>query len=413
MDLFHNPFSPGAGRPPPELVGRGEILQQALVALGRVKRGRAEKSILIVGLRGTGKTVLLREIAGLAQQEQYQAIMIEAREKKSLPEILLLELRQMLFSLDRGERVSAKVKRAFSVFKSFLSTIKRVNVKIQDIDIGMDIEAEKGTADSGDLEADLTQLFIALGEAAQDKQTAIAIIIDELQYLHQEELSALIMAIHIIVQKALPIVLIGAGLPQLIGHVGHAKSYAERLFSYPKVGPLKTEDAKAALQKPVQKEGVMFTEEALDEIVRVTEGYPYFLQEWGYQAWNLAKDSSIDIHIARQATSVSIDVLDQNFFLVRFDKLTPREKEYLRALAEWDTQSQRSGEVADKLGIDVQHAASIRNSLIKKGIIYSPAYGNTAFTVPLFGGFMKRVMPDFVISKKREYKQGGRKHADD
>lgn len=392
MDPLFNPFSPGAGTPPPELAGRKDILTQALMTLGRVRRGRAEKSILLVGLRGTGKTVLLYEISKLAEKENYQTIMIEAHEKKSLPEILLPELRKVLFSLDAAEKISAKVKKAFRVFKSFISVIK-LNFKISDIDIGIDINGEKGTADSGNLEADLAQLFIALGEAAQDRDTAIAIIIDELQYLKEEELSSLIMAIHKVSQKSLPIVLIGAGLPQLVGKAGRAKSYAERLFDYPEVGPLKKEDAKYALQEPVQREGVTFTKEAINEIIRVTKGYPYFLQEWGYQAWNIAARSPIDISIAKQATKASIHQLDQSFFRVRYDRLTPREKEYLRALAELGSDAQRSGTVAEELGIDVQNAAPLRNSLIKKGMIYSPNHGDTAFTVPLFEGFMKRMMP--------------------
>ncbi len=393
MDPLYNPFSPGAGSPPPELAGRSDILRQALMTLARVKRGRAEKSMLIIGLRGTGKTVLLHEISSLAEKEGYQSIMIEAHEKKSLPEVLLPELRRILFSLDVGEMISSKVKRAFRVLKSFVSNVK-VSVKMQEIDFGLGIESEKGAADSGDLEADLAQVFIALGEAAQDRNTTIAIIIDELQYLSDEELSSLIMAVHKVSQKSLPIVVIGAGLPQLVGKAGRAKSYAERLFDYPELGPLKNEDAKIALQEPVQKEAnIYFTDEALDEIIRVTEGYPYFLQEWGYQAWNLAVTSPIDITVAKQATQTSIERLDKSFFRVRFDRLTPREKEYLRALAELGSDPQRSGEVAEELGLDVQNAAPLRNNLIKKGMIYSPKHGDTAFTVPLFEGFMKRIMP--------------------
>lgn len=392
MDMLNNPFSPGAGSPPPELAGRNDILKQAMMTLARVKRGRSEKSILLIGLRGTGKTVLLHEISRLAEKEGYNTAMIEAHEKKSLPEILLPELRRVLFVLDAGERISDKVKRAFRVLKSFLSSAK-VNVKVQEIDFGIGIEAEKGSADSGDLESDLTQVFIALGEAAKDRDTAVAIIVDELQYLTDEELSSLIMAVHKLSQKSLPVVIIGAGLPQLVGKAGRAKSYAERLFDYPELGPLKKEDARLALQLPVQKEGASFTEEALDEIIRVTEGYPYFLQEWGYQAWNIAYQSPISIDVAEQATVTSIARLDQNFFRVRFDRLTPREKEYLRALAELGSIPQRSGDVAEELGLDVQNAAPLRNNLIKKGMIYSPKHGDTAFTVPLFDEFLKRIMP--------------------
>lgn len=392
MDRHNNPFSPGAGTPPPELAGREEILQQALTTLARIKRGRAEKSILLVGLRGTGKTVLLNEISKLAETAQYQVIMIEAHEQKTLPTLLLPELRRVLFALDSGGKVSAKVKKALGVLKNFISAFK-MNIKMGEMDFEIGIEPEKGVADSGDLEADLAQLFVALGEAAQDRQTAVAVIIDELQYVSEEELSALIMAAHRVSQKSLPVVLIGAGLPQLVGKAGRAKSYAERLFDYPELGPLNTLDAKSALQTPVEKEGFSFTNEAIDEIIRITKGYPYFLQEWGYQAWNLADQSPIDLNVVTKATQLSLKRLDQSFFRIRFDRLTPREQEYLRALADLGTTPQRSGDVAEKLGIDVKNAGPLRNSLIKKGMIYSPKHGDTAFTVPLFEDFMKRFMP--------------------
>ncbi|OGT08470.1 MAG: AAA family ATPase [Gammaproteobacteria bacterium GWE2_37_16] len=397
MDKNRNPFSPGAGTQPPELAGRDAILEQAMLTLGRVKQGRNEKSMLLVGLRGTGKTVLLRKIYTLAKEENYQTTWLEISEQKSLLKALLPELRRVLFDLDNGE-ISTKVKRAFRVLKSFVSNIK-LSAKIGDIDVGLSIEPERGTADSGDLEADLVQVFLALGEAAKDKQTAIAVIIDELQYLNEEELSSLIMAAHRIAQESLPVVVFGAGLPQLVGKAGRAKSYSERLFDYPEIGPLEKKYAISALQNPVQKEGVSFTKEALNEIIRVTEGYPYFLQEWGYQAWNLAQSPKIDLNIAQQATNASIQRLDRDFFRVRFDRLTPAEKKYLRALAELGHKSQRSSDVAEKLGIDVQKAAPFRNNLIKKGMIYSPNHGDTAFTVPLFDDFLKRTIPSPFSSK--------------
>jgi hypothetical protein len=201
------------------------------------------------------------------------------------------------------------------------------------------------------------------------------------------------MAMHQISQRQLPVVLIGAGLPQLVGLSGRAKSYAERMFEFPELGPLKPADAAAALQAPVMEQRVRFTDEALKEIIRQTQGYPYFLQEWGYQAWNLADKSPIGIDVVKQATRESIQRLDANFFRVRFDRLTPREKEYLQALAELGPGPHRSGDVAEQLGVKVQSVAPVRNELIKKGMIYSPAHGDTAFTVPLFDDFMTRIMP--------------------
>lgn len=390
MDPLHNPFSPGAGSPPPELAGRSQILEQARVTLGRIKAGRPERSQLLIGLRGVGKTVLLNKIRTLADEAGYKSVLIEAHENKPLASLLLPPLRQILIALDRMANVSQKAKRGLRVLKSFFNGVK---LKVGDIEIGIDVDPEVGTADSGDLESDLSAVFVALGEAAADRSTAIALIIDELQYLSEEELSALIMAMHQISQRQLPVVLIGAGLPQLVALAGRSKSYAERLFQFPEVGPLQKLDAAAALQEPVSEQKVKFSVEALDEMFLRTEGYPYFLQEWGYQAWNLAIASPIGIDVVKQATKESIQRLDANFFRVRFDRLTPREKEYLRAMAELGIGAQRSGDIAESLGVKVQSVAPVRNGLIKKGMIYSPAHGDTAFTVPLFEGFMKRIMP--------------------
>jgi hypothetical protein len=343
-----------------------------------------------VGLRGVGKTVLLNKIREMADREGYRAVLIEAHEGKPLAALLLPALRQLLISLDRMAQISQKAKRGLRVLKSFFNGLK---VKYQDIEIGIDVDPETGVADSGSLEADLSEVFIALGEAAADRGTAVALIIDEMQYLNEEELSALIMAMHQISQRQLPVVLVGAGLPQLVGLSGRSKSYAERLFQFPEVGALQPADAAAALQEPVQEQGIQFTPEALQEIIRQTRGYPYFLQEWGYQAWNLAAASPIGIDVVQRATNESIRRLDANFFRVRFDRLTPREKEYLRALADLGDTAQRSGDIAERMGVKVQGIAPVRNGLIKKGMIYSPAHGDTAFTVPLFGDFMKRIMP--------------------
>lgn len=397
MDRAKNPFSPGAGTPPPELAGRSAILEDVMVALERVKNGRSEKSTLLVGLRGTGKTVLLGEIQHLAEARGYRTVFIEAvenRQKKALPELLIPHLRRVLFDLNRGDIISEKAKRALRVFKSFIHAIK---VKIADIEFSLDMDAETGEADSGDLEADLSALFVAIGEAAKDRNTAIAIIIDELQYLDEKELSAMIMAIHRVSQKSLPLILIGAGLPQLVGKAGNSKSYAERLFSYPEVGALSEKDAKIALQTPVEQLGIHFSPEALNIIYNTTKGYPYFLQEWGYHAWNEAKagSSKITADDVKKANELSISNLDKNFFRVRFDRLTPAERKYVRALAEFGGKPQRSGDIANKLGKTVEQVAPLRAQLIYKGMIYSPAYGDTAFTVPLFEDFLIREIPVF------------------
>ncbi len=390
MDPLKNPFSPGAGSPPPELAGRQPILDRARIALGRIRNGKSEKSFLMVGLRGVGKTVLLNEIQKLAEAEGYKSVLIEAHENKSLAALLLPPLRQILFTLDRMESVSEKVKRGLRVLKSFFNGMK---VKVHDIELSLDVDPETGSADSGDLEADLPVLLEAVAEAASDRKIAVAIILDELQYLSENELSALIMAIHKIAQKQLPLILIGAGLPQLVALSGRSKSYAERLFDFPQIGPLEKKDAIDALQEPMKEQKTKFSEDAIEEVLKKTKGYPYFLQEWGYQSWNLASSSPIDLKTVKKATDVSIQRLDESFFRVRFDRLTKREKEYLRALADFGNGAHRSGDIAEELGVKPQSIAPIRNSLIKKGMIYSPTYGDTEFTVPLFDEFMKRAMP--------------------
>ena len=390
MDPVKNPFSPGAGSPPPELAGRAEILAQARITLLRVKAGKNEQSLMPVGLRGVGKTVLLNRINQLASDEGYLTVMIEAAEGRRLPELLIPPLRAVLYKLDSIQGLSEKVKRGLRVLASF---VKGAKIKYSDVEFSMNIDAELGAADSGDLENDLGELFLAIGEAARDRATPVAVIVDEIQYLDEREMSALIMAVHKISQRQLPLVLVGAGLPQLVALAGKSKSYAERLFRYPLVGPLTTSEAKDAIRSPAAEQGVQFTEAALDEIALVTKCYPYFLQEWGYAAWNLAEQSPIDLDTVRDATRIAIRKLDESFFRVRFDRLTPREREYLRALAHLGASPQRSGDIADCLGVKSQSIAPLRSGLIKKGMVYSPAHGDTAFTVPLFTEFMIRTMP--------------------
>jgi len=392
MDKIRNPFSPGAGSPPPELAGREGILEQARVLLGRVQAKRPEKSLLLTGLRGVGKTVLLNEIERNAVALGFRTILVEAPEGKPLAVLLAPHLRRLLFDLDRMKGAGDKVRKGLGVLRSFIGAIK---VKVGDLDIGLDIEPERGSADSGDLEVDLPQLFVALGEAAQERGVAVAILIDEVQYYSSEELSALIMAMHKMQQRQLPLALVGAGLPILPGLAGESKSYAERLFSFPAVGPLPEADAERALQDPARAAGVEFEPAALHEIFKLTKGYPYFLQEWGYQAWNHADASPIGATVVRETSELVSRRLDENFFRVRFSRLTPREKTYLRAMAELGPGPYRTGDIADQLGVKINTLGPVRASLIKKGMVYSPSHGEMAFTVPLFDDFMRRAMPQF------------------
>jgi hypothetical protein len=393
MDPIKNPFSPGAGSPPPELAGRAPILEQARVLLGRVLLGKPEKSLMLTGLRGVGKTVLLNEVRRMAQEAGYRAVLIESHEDKALGPLIAAPLKAVFFELDRLADAGDRVKRGLRVLRSFLGGLK---LKMGEVEIGLDIEPETGAADSGDIEIDLPNLFEALGEAAKEKRSAVAILIDEIQYLSQKELGAVIMAMHRIQQRQLPVVLLGAGLPVLPGLAGESKSYAERLFAFPDVGALSEADANKAISEPALATGVVVTEEALAETYRMTKGYPYFIQEWGYQMWNLAERSPIELAVVKSAAESVIRRLDQNFFRVRFDRLTPGEKNFLRAMAELGPGASRSGDIAACLGVKVNSIGPVRSKLIKKGMIYSPAYGDIAFTVPLFDEFMKRAMPGFV-----------------
>lgn len=278
------------------------------------------------------------------------------------------------------------------MLRSFIGGLR---ITVGDVTLGLDIDPEAGSADSGDIEIDLPNLFVAVGEAAEERQSAVAVLIDEIQYFAQKELGALIMAMHKVQQRQLPLVLLGAGLPILPGLAGESKSYAERLFSFPDVGALSEADASRALRDPAQAAGVLFEPDALREVFRLTKGYPYFIQEWGYQAWNLAPSSPITVETIRSATPTVIARLDQSFFRVRFDRLTPSERNFLRAMAALGPGAHRTGDIATELGVRVTSLGPVRAKLIKKGMVYSPAHGDMAFTVPLFDEFMIRAIPEY------------------
>jgi hypothetical protein len=390
MDPIKNPYSPGAGTPPPELAGRDELRKTVGITLERVRTGRPAKSVLMVGLRGVGKTVLLDRLREDAETVGIQTIRVEAPEGRSLPAILAPQLRQALLRLSRNEQAKEFAQRALRGLAGFAKALK---VKYQDIEVGFDFEPEPGLADNGDLEHDLQALLEIAGAAAKQAGTVLALFVDELQYVAEEELAALITALHRTAQRSLPVVLVGAGLPQLPGKMGRAKSYAERLFDFPQIGPLPRDAASIAITKPAQNEGVAVNSDALDRILHETHGYPYFLQEWGKHAWDVAAASPITLEDVKQATKSAIAALDESFFRVRFDRLTPLEKRYLRAMAELGSGPHRSGDIADKLGREVTSLGPTRSQLIVKGMIWSPSHGDTAFTVPLFDEFMKRIMP--------------------
>lgn len=390
MDPVGNPFAPGAGAPPPELAGRDRLREQLRVALARIRAGRSAKSVLLVGLRGVGKTVLLDQLQRDAEAEGMCTVRSETPENRSLPAVLAPQLRLALLHLNRVEAARDAVGRGLRALAGFAKSLK---VKYGDLEVGLDTEPESGLADNGDLEIDLTALLEQVGKAAQSANTAVVLFIDELQYVAQDQFAALIAALHRCAQRKLPVTVVGAGLPQLRALAGEAKSYAERLFDFPAIGPLNDAEAATALVKPAAAEGVSFSTEALASILEQTRGYPYFLQEWGRCAWDVAASSPITAADVRQASIEAVAALDESFFRVRFDRLTPAEKRYLRSMAELGPGPHRSGDIASVVGKAVTALATLRQGLILKGMIWSPSHGDTAFTVPLFDHFMKRIMP--------------------
>ena len=389
MDPILNPFAPGAGTTPPALAGRDELVQKMVVALGRIRLGRPAKSILMVGLRGVGKTVLLGRIAAHARSQGAQVLSIEAPEQRSLPATLAPELRQVLLRLSLGDRSRDLAQRALRGLAGF---VKSLQLRYADIELRLDVEPEPGLADSGALEPDLAQLLELVGEAAKAADSSIVLLIDELQYVPEEQLAALITALHRAAQRNLPVVLVGAGLPQLRGRTGRAKSYAERLFDYPTIGALPPDAARFAVEEPLRDNGVAIEPAALDQIVELTGGYPYFLQEWGKHAWDIAPHSPIRLVDVQHATVLAIAALDESFFRVRLDRVTPAERTYLRAMAELGPGPYRSGDIAKRLGRPVTKVSQMRQDLIDKGMIWAPKHGETAFTVPLFDEYLRRVL---------------------
>jgi hypothetical protein len=390
MDPATNPFAPGAGTAPPELAGRDELIDSVRIGIARIRAGRAAKSVLLVGLRGVGKTVLLDRMRDDAEAAGVHTVRIEAPEGRSLPALLAPELRRALLRLSRTAQAKELAGRALRALAGFATALK---VKYEDIEVGLDFDPEPGLADNGDLEHDLQDLLEAAGDAAQAAGTALVLFVDELQYVPEDELAALITALHRVAQRRLPVTLVGAGLPRLRGRTGRAKSYAERLFDFPEVGALSHEAAERALAKPIHDEHAEITGNALAKIVKTTQGYAYFLQEWGKHAWDAADRSPIDAGDVEAAQATAIAALDAGFFGVRFDRLTPAEKRYLRAMASLGPGPHRSGDVAHALDRKVTSLAPTRSALIEKGMVWSPAHGDTAFTVPLFDQFMRRIMP--------------------
>ena len=390
MNPITNPYNPGAGTPPPELAGRNELREKVRICIERLRIGNSAKSLILVGLRGVGKTVLLDRMRLDAEGTGIQTLRIEAPENKSLPAMLAPELRKALLRMSTIESAKEVSQRALRALAGFAKGLK---LKFADIEVGFDYAPEPGLADNGELESDLTALLVQTGEAAKAAGSVMVMFIDELQYVKESQFAALISALHRCAHLRLPITLVGAGLPQLLALAGEAKSYSERLFEYPQIDKLNTSAAMDALRKPAQQLGVHYTDDAALAIVEKTQGYPYFLQEWGKHTWDVATTSPITLDVVKTATQLTIAGLDESFFKVRLERTTPSERRYLRAMADLGPGPHRSGDIANQLLKTVSTQAPVRSSLIRKGIVWSPTHGDTAFTVPLFHEYLLRTLP--------------------
>ncbi len=388
MDPVRNPYSPGAGTRPPALVGRERELDAMDVSLQRMMLGRDGRSQLLTGLRGVGKTVLLNEFEQLADGRRWTHEHIEVAEDGKLPMRMAAALRRVLLLMDARQRIGERVRRVLGVLKAF-------TMRLPDgPELTIDVEAVYGPADSGDLALDLAGLFVELGELARDHGTGVLLTVDELHYVDQRTLEALVMGLHRATQLRLPITIAGAGLPSLAAVTGEAKSYAERMFTFPEIGSLAPEHAIEALVVPAEDEGVRWQPEGLELVLQATQGYPYFLQEFGRSAWDVAEGPDmITLDEVRRAVPVAVAELDDGFFRVRSGRTSDPERAYLRAMAELGPGPVRTADVAGVLGRKPTAITPIRESLIKKALCYAPRWGEIDFTVPMFGQFMQRLMP--------------------
>lgn len=385
MDPYRNPFAPGAGSRPPELAGRDVILEAAKVSCGRAVKGRSARSIMLLGLRGTGKTVLLNEIGRNAEQEGLLVSRVESPEGESLARLLYPEMRKVMRSLSGVEAAKEMAGRGLRGLRNFASVFK---IEIAGVEVG--VEPEPGLADTGDLQYDLPDLFVQIGKAAQAAGRGWLLLIDEVQYLSETDLSALIVALHRMSQEGLPVLLIGAGLPQIARLAGEAKSYAERLFQYPSVGALDPASAGQAIEKPIVEEEASITPDALGAIVDRTKGYPFFLQEWASVVWNTAEGPEITFTDVDQSYAETLALLDEGFFKVRIDRLTKAEVQFVKAMAGLGDGPYAMADIAQAMGRTQKSLGPARSSIISKGMIYSTDHGYLDFSVPLFAEFMRR-----------------------
>lgn len=407
MDSVSNPYTPNAGASPDIIVGRDEQTKAFQTLLRRLARGRTHQSMIITGLRGVGKTVLLNEFAEIARAERWEVLELEAskHDDTKFRQTMASLLKAALLRLSPRARWTERATRAASVISSFALSVDQQGTW----SLAWDVEAAEGHADHGDLGLDLTDVLVAVGEMAQERERGVAILIDEVQFLSARQLEALIQGIHKTVQRRLPVTFVGAGLPQIAELAGDVKSYAERLFQFPKIDSLDDEDAREALTEPATNEGVAYDSDAVDLAVEITQGYPYFLQELGYQVWETAEQSPItrvDVESAREGYEAK---LDASFFRVRLDRATPLQTAYMRAMAELGPSAQKASEVARVMNRESTQLGPTRAELIDMGLLYTPEHGYAAFTVPDFDKFMLRAVPALVVPEVQKRRSKAKK----
>lgn len=399
MDPVANPYTPNAGERPDVLAGRDDQLSTFSMLLERVARGRSARSMIITGLRGVGKTVLLGQFRETALELGWSVLdhEVSKHDEAGFRRQFAMHLRTTLFDLAPRARWTERFRKAAAAIASFTITVDQSG----QFQAGMNVDAIEGLADHGDLSMDLTDVLVSIGEAAKEKGSGVVILLDEVQFLTRPQLESLILALHKTVQRSLPVVLVGAGLPQVPELAGDAKSYAERLFTFPKIENLSAIDAQRALQEPARLVGADYDDEAVDLAFTMTGGYPYFIQELGWAAWNVADTSPITKDDVVDATDHYLAKLDSSFFSVRLDRATDLQTAYLRAMAELGPEPQKAADVAALLERESTQLGPTRAELIDMGLLYTPSHGYAAFTVPQFDQFMRRALPELIVPELR------------
>lgn len=399
MRALTNPYTPNAGAEPQAVVGRDDLLESFDLLLARIARGRTEQSMIITGLRGVGKTVLLGQFRGKALEHNWVVLELEVskHDDTEFRRDISSRLRTTLLQLSPRSRWTDRFKHAAAVLKSFTVSLDASGTW----SAGLDIEAAEGLGDNANLAMDLTDVFLAIGDAALEQERGVVLLLDEVQFLTKPQLEALIEALHKMIQRKLPITMVGAGLPQIAELAGDAKSYAERLFKFPEIGTLCPADAKEALSRPALDEGVTFSQDALDEAVTITGGYPYFIQELGYAVWTVAVGPEVSLDDVRNAEPAYETKLDSSFFRVRLDRTTDLQRAYLRAMAQLGPAAQKASDVADLMGRPSTNLGPTRAELINMGLLYRPQHGFAAFTVPHFDRFLLRAIPTLDVPEHR------------